>query len=138
MLLASSNIETISGRKRVSKLTSKDHIRVVSFYNNKNSYKSVLKTKQFTAKCYRFYFNKMVLCCTYDQMVYCSHNRIVQIGEAIKSRCKIHTISGLMHPTAIENIGRKSVCIDITIRSRSMATIVSGIYCYLKNGYLKQ
>ena len=112
-------------------------METVSFLTNCHNHKPILKVEQGLDKCYKFYFNDNILCCTYNQLVCCSHNRIIEVGDAIKAKCKIHTIHGLLHPTALENTGRKSVCIDIVIRSRSVATLVSGIFCYFRNGYLK-
>lgn len=80
-------------------------------------------------KLYNFYFPGGVLAATIDQRVLCCHKKILPIGEALLSRTRVHTVSGLCLPHFIENSSPKATVFSIVpVGWSSRAAIISSVY----------
>jgi hypothetical protein len=87
--------------------------------------------KNEITKTYNFYFCGGVLNCTFDQLVLCKYKKILPIGQAIISQTKIHTASGLLLPTFIENSNSKTDAFYIKPRGHNYekAVVIESVYC---------
>ena len=131
MLAANLKITTSDGDiKKIMMLAKHDEIPCVDIITyNKIDYK-IREPRAAIDKIYNFYFPGGVLSCTTSQKVLCQGRKIVTVGEALISRLRIHTGSGLCLPHFIENSSPRATVFNVTpCGHMNRAAVISSVFC---------
>lgn len=131
MLAASLKVTTSDGEiKRVALLTKHEEFPCVELASFQRIDYKIREPHVSVDKVYNFYFPGGILSCTASQKVLCQGRKIISVGEALISKIRIHSCSGLVLPHYIENSSPKSQVYSIVACGHnSRAAVISSIFC---------
>ena len=130
MISSNLKITTINGIKKASHLEVGEKLLTVELDNYKSFWYPIKRSKASEAKLYNFNFAAGTLSCTHNQLVLCSHKKVIEIGEALINKVRIHTLSGLLLPHSVENSSAKGESIDVRpVGWGTKSVILAGIFC---------
>jgi hypothetical protein len=132
MLAANLKITNSEGEtKKVAALVRHEELPCVDVATFSKSNHKIREPIASTDKIYNFYFLGGTLSATIDQLVLCQGRKILTMGEALITKTRVHTGSGLCLPHQIENSSPKSIVFNITpCGHMNRAAIIQSVFVF--------